>query len=470
VPDSTPTHFDLIVIGAGPGGYVAAIRAAQLGLNVACIDKESKFGGTCLRVGCIPSKALLDASEKFALAKTHFADVGIAFDNVRMDVATLMKRKDKVVDTLTGGVAGLLKKNKVAKIDGFAAFTSPNEIEVTNGQSKIRYTAAKFLIATGSAPIDLPFMPVNGKTIVHSDQAIALPTVPGNLVVVGAGAIGLELGSVWARLGAKVTVLEMLPVSIGATADEECARGLEKVLKKQGLEFFFGAKVTGVRDVAGKQHVVFTYEDKEQLLPADVVLVSVGRRAYADNLKAKEIGVAFDQRGRITIDQHFQTNLPHIYAIGDVVAGPMLAHKAEEEGIACVENFAGKHGHVNYNVIPSVVYTSPELAWVGQTEEQLKAAGTAYKVGKFNFRANGRALCMDEPEGFVKILADAETDRVLGVHILGAQASTMISEGASTMEFGGSSEDIARTCHAHPTLPEAVKEAAMAVEKRAIHS
>jgi dihydrolipoamide dehydrogenase len=465
---SSPASFDLIVIGAGPGGYVCAIRAAQLGFKVACIDKESKFGGTCLRVGCIPSKALLDASEKLYLAKHHFANMGIQVDNPRPDLAAMMARKDKVVDTLTGGVSALMKKNKIEKIVGTAKFTSPNTLEVTGGggaDGKRQVSAKHIVIATGSAPVQLPFLKFDGTRVVSSDHAIALPRIPERLVVIGGGVIGLELGSVWSRLGSKVTIIEMMP-TIAAGSDDEMSRGLEKVLKKQGITFYLNAKVTG----ATAEGVTFEYEGKTMTEPADVILVSVGRKPYTEGLGLDAIGVKLDNRGRVDVDDHYRTNVPGVYAIGDVITGPMLAHKAEDEGVALAELLAGKPGHVNYNIIPGVVYTAPELAWVGRTEEQCKLDNLPYNVGKFNFRVNGRALAMDETEGFVKVIAHAETDRVLGVHILGAQASSMISEAAAVMEFAGSAEDIGRTCHAHPTLPEAIKEAALAALKRAIHA
>jgi len=462
--------FDLVVIGAGPGGYVAAIRAAQLGFKTACIDKEAKFGGTCLRVGCIPSKALLDASEKFAHAKHTYANLGIKFDNLQLDLAAMMARKDKVVDQLTTGVSGLMKKNKIEKIVGTAKFTSPTQVEVTAADgTKQKLSAKHFIIATGSVPVELPFMKFDGSKIISSDHAIALKEVPKALVVIGAGAIGLELGSVWARLGSKVTVLEMAP-QVVAGADVEMAGGLEKVLRKQGLNIVLSAKVTGTATQSGQFGVTYEAGGEKKFEPADVVLVAVGRRAFAEGLGLKDIGVQTDDRGRVKIDHTFKTNVENIYAIGDCVQGAMLAHKAEEEGVACAEHIAGKGGHVSYHLIPAVVYTAPELAWVGKTEQQCATENLPTAVGKFRFTANGRALCMDEPEGFVKIIAHAKTDRVLGVHILGPQASSMISEAVAVMEFGGSAEDIARTCHAHPTLPEAVKEAALAVAKRAIHS
>jgi dihydrolipoamide dehydrogenase len=461
--------FDVIVIGAGPGGYVAAIRAAQLGLKVACIDKESKFGGTCLRIGCIPSKALLDATEKFFLAKNHFAEMGINVDNPRVDLKAMMARKDKVVETLTGGVTALMKKNKIEKVVGAVKIAGAGKVEVTGESGKQTLTAKHIIIATGSAVVQLPFMKFDGKKIISSDHAIALDKVPETMVVIGGGAIGLEMGSVWARLGTKVTVLEMLPQLV-AGSDEEMARNLEKVLKKQGLTIYTQAKVTGAKEEGGKHAVSFEWEGKQMSEPAEVVLVAVGRKPYTEGLGLETVGIKLDNRGRIEVDKHFQTSAPGIYAIGDVIAGPMLAHKAEDEGVACAELIAGKAGHVNYNVIPAVVYTAPELAWVGRSEEQCKTDGVAYNTGKFNFRVNGRALAMGETDGLVKVIADAKTDRLLGVHILGAQASSMVSEAAAVMEFAGSAEDLARTCHAHPTLPEAVKEAAMAVAKRAIHS
>ena len=469
--------FDVLIIGAGPGGYVAAIRAGQLGLKTACIDKESRFGGTCLRVGCIPSKALLDASEKLYLAQHHFAEMGITVQNAGVDLPTMMGRKDKVVTTLTDGVSFLLKKNKVEKIVGMAKFLSPNTVEVTGPDgAKQKVTAKHIVIATGSAPVQLPFMKFDGVKIIHSDHAIALPKVPASMIVIGGGAIGLELGSVWSRLGTKVTVLEMLPqlVGGGGGADVEMARGLEKVLKKQGLNIYTQAKVTGANIEGAGVTVNFEWEGKQMKEAADVVLVSVGRRPYTEGLGLETAGVKLTPRGQIETDNHYRTNVRWdgggIYAIGDVINGPMLAHKAEDEGVACMELIAGKAGHVNYGVIPSVVYTAPELAWVGRSEEQCTAEKIPYATGKFQFRVNGRALAMDETDGFVKAIAHAQTDRLLGVHILGAQASSMIAEAAAVMEFAGTAEDLGRICHAHPTLPEAVKEAALGVLKRAIHA
>jgi dihydrolipoamide dehydrogenase len=384
----------------------------------------------------------------------------------------MMGRKTKVVETLTDGITFLMKKNKIEKVVGAAKFVAANSVEVTGADGKKQTLTAKhIIIATGSAPVELPFMKYDGKRIINSDHGIALDKVPGSMVVIGGGAIGLELGSVWMRLGTKVTVLEMLPALV-AGSDDEMARGLEKVLKKQGMNFHMQAKVTGATPRAGSEQldVAFEWEGKKMTEAADVVLVAVGRKPYTDNLGLDAIGVKRDNRGRIETDKHYHTNVPGIYAIGDVIAGPMLAHKAEDEGVACMELIAGKAGHVNYNVIPGVVYTAPELAWVGRTEEQCKAENIPYNTGKFQFRVNGRALAMDETEGFAKVIAHAQTDRVLGVHILGAQASSMIAEAAAVMEFAGTAEDLGRTCHAHPTLPEAVKEAALGALKRAIHA
>ncbi len=454
--------YDLVVIGAGPGGYVAAIRAAQLGMKVACIDKESRFGGTCLRVGCIPSKALLDASEKFEHARHSYASLGIECDKVSLNLPAMMARKQKVVEQLTTGVSGLLKKNKIDKIVGRAAFKSPTAISVTDEDGKATVIEAKnYLIATGSVPVDLPFLRQDGKRIISSDQAIALEKVPEKLVVIGAGVIGVELGSVWSRLGSKVTILEMAP-NILPGGDEEMSRQMEKILRKQGLEFYTGAKVTGVKEEAGNLSVTFEWESKAKEQPADIVLVAVGRKPYTDGLGLEAAGVKLDDRKRIAVDDHYRTSAPNIYAIGDVIPGAMLAHKAEDEAVAFAELLAGKAGHVDYGIIPGVVYTNPELASVGKSEEQLKAASVEYTVGKFSFRANGRALAMNEIDGMVKVLADKKTDRLLGVHILGPQASSMISEAAAIMSFGGSAEDMARICHAHPTLPEALMEAARA--------
>ena len=466
--------YDLVVIGSGPGGYTAAIRAAQLGMKVACVEKEPKLGGTCLRVGCIPSKTLLETTEKFVTARDRFGRIGITCQNVAMDLPVLMARKDKVVDTLTTGIAGLFKKNKVERITGTAAFTGPKTIKVTSAAGEKSIAAEKFLIATGSVPIELPNLKFDGRKIIHSDHAIALDRVPEKMVVIGAGAIGLELSSVWSRLGAKVTVLEIYHTTLPG-ADEEMSKLMEKSLREQGITFHFTSQATGIKEDKSGLKVRFVGKDAkpgavETELPADVVLVAVGRKAYTGGLNLAAAGVQTDSRGRITINHAFQTSAADIFAIGDVVAGPMLAHKAEEEGVAAVELMAGKAGHVNYDTIPLVVYTAPELAWVGKTQEELTAQGVKFRIGKFRFTAHARALCMDEAHGMVKILADEYSDRVLGVHILGPQASSLISEAVMAMVMGASSEDIARTCHAHPSLPEAIREAALAVDGRAINS
>ena len=466
--------FDLVVIGSGPGGYTAAIRAAQLGMKVACVEKEPKLGGTCLRVGCIPSKALLETTEKFATARDRFSHIGIKCDKVAMDLPVLMARKEKIVDTLANGIAGLFKKNKVERILGTAAFTGAKTIKVNTAAGEKTISAAKFLIATGSVPIELPNLKFDGKKIISSDQAIALERVPAKMVVIGAGAIGLELSSVWSRMGAKVTVLEIYHTTLPG-ADEEMGKLMEKTLREQGITFHFTSQATGIKEDKNGLLVRFAAKDAkpgaaETELPADVVLVAVGRKAYTGELNLAAAGVQTDQRGRITINHAFQTSAADIFAIGDVVAGPMLAHKAEEDGIAAVELMAGKAGHVDYNTIPLVVYTAPELAWVGKTQEELTAKGVKFRVGKFRFSANARAMCLDETHGLVKILADEYSDRVLGVHILGPQASSLIAEAVMAMAMGASSEDIARTCHAHPSLPEALREAALAVDGRMINS
>ena len=464
------THFDLIVIGAGPGGYVAAIRAAQLGLRTACIDKRGVWGGTCLNVGCIPSKALLHSSEKFEEAQHHLAEHGVKVGKVELDLKALMARKDKVVDDLTKGIGFLFKKNKVTGIAGTAKIVKPGEVEVASGKKTDTYTADNILIATGSEVAPLPGVEIDEDRIVSSTGALSLAKVPKHLVVVGGGYIGLEMGSVWRRLGAKVTVVEFLD-AIVPNMDAEVGKALHKTLEKQGMAFKLGTKVTGAKTT--KTQVTLSVEpakggDAEDI-KCDVVLVSIGRRAFTGGLGLDEIGVERDDRGVIRVDDSFKTTVDGIYAIGDAIPGAMLAHKAEEEGIACVERLAGQATHINYDAIPSVVYTWPEAASVGRTEEQLKKDGVSYNKGSFPFLANSRARANGETEGFVKILADSETDEVLGVHIIGPDAGTMIAELALAMEFGASSEDIARTCHAHPTLNEAVKEAALAVEGAPIH-
>jgi len=464
------SHFDLIVIGAGPGGYVAAIRAAQLGLKTACIEKRGTLGGTCLNVGCIPSKALLHSSEKFEEAQSHLAEHGVKVGKVELDLKTLMARKDKVVDDLTKGIGFLFKKNKVTNITGAAKISKPGEVVVTADGKDETYTATNILIATGSEVAPLPGVEIDEDRIVSSTGALALSKVPGHLVVVGGGYIGLEMGSVWRRLGSKVTVVEFLD-AIVPNMDAEVGKAMHKTLEKQGMEFKLGTKVTGATTTKSK--VTLTVEPAQggdaEDIACDVVLVSIGRKPFTDGLGLEDAGVAMDDRGVIQVDANFKTNVDGIYAIGDVIPGAMLAHKAEEEGIACVERLAGQATHINYDAIPSVVYTWPEAASVGKTEEELKADGVAYNKGSFPFMANSRARANGDTEGFVKILADQATDEVLGVHIIGPDAGTMIAELALAMEFGASSEDIARTCHAHPTLNEAVKEAALDVEGSPIH-
>ena len=464
-------RFDVLIIGAGPGGYVGAIRAAQLGLHVACVEKMPTLGGTCLNIGCIPSKALLDSSEWFAQARGKFAHHGIVCDGLRLDLPAMMSRKDTVVKGLTQGIVGLFKKNKVSHLEGHAYFRDPHTVEITANDSTQQLVQANaVVIATGSEPIPLPPLPFDGDRVISSTEALSLPEVPQHLVVIGGGAIGLELGSVWLRLGAKVTVVELLPRLIPGT-DTQIASALQRTLTKQGFTFILGSRVT--QGVVQDGRVALTVEnDKGQRseLTADRVLVAVGRKPYTAGLGAAEVGVAFDERGRITVGEHYQTNVPGVYAIGDVITGPMLAHKAEEEGVALAERLAGHAGHVNYDVIPGVVYTWPEVATVGLSEEAAKASEIQYKVGTFFFLANGRARCMDETDGMVKILADAKTDRVLGVHIIGPRASDLIAEAVMAMEFGAAAEDIARTMHAHPTLPEAMREAALNVDKRSRQS
>jgi len=459
--------YDLIVIGAGPGGYVAAIRAAQLGMKVACVEREY-LGGTCLNVGCIPSKALLDSSERYYAAKNQFAKHGINLSGLSIDLAKMMARKDSVVKSLTGGVGMLFKKNKIDHLPGLGTITAPNTVQVAAADGKITtHTTKKILIATGSAPSQVPALPFDGKNILSSTEAIALTEVPKKLLLVGGGYIGVELGSVWNRLGSEVLVLEFLDGILPAS-DRECANALQKSLEKQGIKFKFKTAADGFRLENGKIKVTWKSGDQSGVEEVDKVLVCVGRKPVTDKLGLEHVGVATDKKGFVIVDEHFQTSVSGIYAIGDAIGGIMLAHKAEEEGVAAVELMAGKAGHVNYAACPAVVYTHPELASVGLNEDQAKVLGEI-NVGKFPFIANGRAKGMDETEGFVKIIADAKTDRILGVHILAAHASDMISECALAMEFAASAEDIGRAFHAHPTLPEAVKEAALAVSKRAIH-
>ncbi|MDQ8729546.1 dihydrolipoyl dehydrogenase [Bradyrhizobium sp. LHD-71] len=463
--------YDLVVIGTGPGGYVCAIRAAQLGMKVAVVEKLPTFGGTCLNVGCIPSKALLFASERFEEVAHHFPKMGIKIGKAEVDLPTMLKFKDQAVDGNTKGVAFLFKKNKIDAYQGTGRVLSAGKVEVKSGEGKTQVLETKnIVIATGSDVARLKGVEIDEKRIVSSTGALTLPKVPGKLLIVGAGIIGLELGSVWRRLGAQVTVVEFLD-RILPGMDGEVARQFQRLLEKQGMTFKLGTKVSGV-DTSGKMLKVSVEPaagGPVEAIEADVVLVAIGRVPYTEGLGLKEAGVALDERGRVDIDAHFATNVKGIYAIGDVVRGAMLAHKAEDEGIAVAEIIAGHAGHVNYDAIPGVVYTSPEVASVGKTEEELKAAGIAYNVGKFPFTANGRAKSNQQTDGFVKFLADAKTDRVLGAHIVGVEAGEMIHECTVLIEFGGSSEDLARTCHAHPTRSEAVKEAAMNVAKRAIH-
>jgi dihydrolipoamide dehydrogenase len=462
--------YDLTIIGTGPGGYVCAIRAAQLGLKVAVVEKRKTFGGTCLNIGCIPSKALLAASEKFAEAAHDLPAFGVIVGKPTLDLKAMMKHKSDTVAANVNGVAFLLKKNKIDPFIGTGTIAAPGKIAVTaeDGGTQTIETKA-IVIATGSDAAPLPGVTIDEKQIVSSTGALELTKVPGKLLVVGAGVIGLELGSVWSRLGAEVTVVEYLD-RILPGLDGETAKQAQRLLEKQGLKFVLGHKVAKVeKDKSGLKLAIEPANGGEtSKIEADVVLVAIGRRPYTEGLGLEKIGVALE-RGRVVIDDHFATNVPGLYAIGDVVRGPMLAHKAEDEGIAVAEILAGQHGHVNYNVIPSVVYTTPEIACVGASEEELQAKAIAYKVGKFPFSANGRARAMRAAEGFVKFLADAATDRVLGVQIIGPFAGELIAEAAVLMEFSGSSEDLARTCHAHPTLSEAMKEAALAVDKRAIH-
>ncbi|SDU03887.1 dihydrolipoamide dehydrogenase [Verrucomicrobium sp. GAS474] len=461
-------QYQVLVIGAGPGGYVAAIRAAQLGFKTAIVEKGKTLGGTCLNVGCIPSKALLASTEHYHFAQERFAAHGIVAEKLSVDLGAMMKRKDQIVTKLTGGVDFLMKKNKIEKLTGKATFLDANTVEIDNAGTKTTVTAEKFVLATGSVPVELPFLKFDGKTVLSSDHAIALTEVPKSLLVIGGGAIGLELGSVWRRLGAEVTVVEFLP-RIATGFDGQVAETLRKSLIKQGITIHTGTKVESGEVTKGGIALTVSAEGKTTKLEAEKVLVAVGRRPYVEGLGLEKAGVALTDRGRVKIDAHWKTSVPHISAIGDIVDGPMLAHKASDEGIAAVERMAGKPGQVNFDAIPGVIYTNPEGASVGLTEEQLKEKGVAYKSGSAPFGPNGRALANDATEGFVKILADAKTDRVLGVHIVSSAASELIAQAVSVIEFGGSAEDIARTCHAHPTMSEVVREAAHAVGGHPIH-
>jgi dihydrolipoamide dehydrogenase len=458
------TH-DLIVIGAGPGGYVAALRAAQLGLDVACVDKEAALGGTCLRVGCIPSKALLESSQIFANARAHLAEHGVVTSSVELDLGAMMKRKNRIVSTLSKGIDFLFKKNRVTRYRGLARLAGPGRVLVQGGEGEVELQARRIVLATGSRPASLPGVELEGDRIGTSTEALSYPEVPGHLVVIGAGAIGLELGSVWLRLGARVTVLEYLDRILPGT-DSELASQARTLFEKQGFEFRLSCRVKSARYENGACTV-----DCEGSLPlrADRVLLATGRAPSTEGLGLETIGLALDERGRVPVDRFFATAVPGIYAIGDLIRGPMLAHKAQDEGVACIEHLVTGYGHVNYDAIPAVAYTHPELASVGKTEDELTAAEVAFRKGVFAFRGNGRARALGEVEGMVKVLAEAATDRLLGVHILGPRAGDLIAEAAVAIEFGASSEDLARCCHAHPTLAEALKEAALAVDGRAIH-
>ncbi len=461
--------FDLIVIGAGPGGYVAAIRAAQLGMKVACIEKEPSLGGTCLNIGCIPSKALLNSSEKFVEISNHAAEHGIKTSKIDLDLNVLMDRKTKIVKKLTTGIGFLFKKNKITHIPGMASFVDKNTISITNGKNEITASAKNFIIATGSSSIEIPNIPVDEKQIVSSTGALSLSKIPKSLLVIGGGYIGLEMGSVWSRLGSKVTVVEALD-RIVPTMDGEIAKEFMKMLTKQGLEFKLSHKVSSAKSGKSGVDVEMETSDKKKIKENyEIVLMSVGRKPNIEGLGLEKIGIKLTAKKSIEIKDNFQTSVKGIYAIGDVAPGPMLAHKAEEEGVACVEFINGQKPHINYDAIPAIVYTNPEIASVGKTEEQLKQEKKDFKVGKFPFMANGRALTTSASEGFVKILVDKQTDEILGAHIIGHDAGQLIAEIVTTIEFGGSAEDIARVCHAHPTTSEAVKEAALSVDGRAIH-
>jgi dihydrolipoamide dehydrogenase len=462
--------YDLLIIGAGPGGYVCAIRAAQLGLRTALVEKRATLGGTCLNVGCIPSKALLESSELYAAAHQGFAGHGIVADGLAIDLPQMMARKSGIVKELVDGVAMLMKKNKVAVHTGHGVLTAPGRVTVQNGDHQEELAAKAVCLAMGAEAVELPFAPFDGERIVSSTEALSFTEVPERLVVIGAGAVGLELGSVWSRLGAKVTVVEMLP-SIAPFADTQMSGTLQRALTAQGLEFHLESRVTGIASLENGAEVSF--EDKDgsgQRVECDKVLVAVGRKPGTEGSGIEEMGIELDEERRIRVDERFRTNVEGVYAIGDLIRGPMLAHKAEEEGIALAELLAGKAGHVDYDTVPNVIYTEPELAMVGKTEAELKEAGVPFSTGRFLFRNNGRAKGLGLLDGMVKILAHQETDAILGVHMVGPRVSELIAEAVVAMEFQASAEDLARTCHAHPTLSEVVREAALAVDKRAIHS
>ena len=461
--------FDVTVIGGGPGGYVCAIRLSQLGLKTACIEFRGSLGGTCLNVGCIPSKNLLNFSENFHKAK-NFTNIGIEVGEVKLNLSKMMKNKDKAVADLTKGIEFLFKKNKVTYFKGKGSFKSSNEISILADNKETVIQTDKTIISTGSEPVSIPGIDFDEEKILSSTGALSISKLPKKMIIVGGGYIGLEMGSVWSRLGTQVEVVEYLD-HITPGMDKEISKEFEKILKKQGIKFHLNTKVEKInKNKNGVSINTLDKSNKKNTVEADVVLISVGRRPFTKDLNLEKIGVQTDKKGMVKVNKNFETSTKNIYAIGDVIDGPMLAHKAEEEGIAVAEIIAGQSGHVNYDVIPGVIYTSPEVAYVGKTEEQLKVNKTNYKVGKFPFLANSRAKAINEPEGFVKILADTKTDKVLGVHIIGPHAGEMIAEMSVAMEFGASSEDIARTCHAHPTFSEAIKEAALSVDKRQIHS
>ena len=467
---SSSNHsFDIAVIGSGPGGYVAAIRAAQLGYKTALIEKDAHLGGTCLNIGCIPSKALLHSTEHVHFINEKSSEHGINTGKVTVDIVKLMQRKQAVVEQLRRGVLQLTQQRGISILHGTGSLEGNGKITVTSDKAPQTISAQHIIIATGSSIIELPFMPFDGNTIISSDDGIALDKVPKKLVVVGAGAIGLELGSVWARLGSDVTVVELLP-QIAPSTDKDMAKLAERIFKKQGLKFELGTRVTGLKKEGRKHFLTAERDNQAQQFEADKILVSVGRKPNTAGLNADKIGLKLDDRQRIVTDQHFRTNVPGIYAIGDVIAGPMLAHKAEEEGVACVELIAGKAGHVNYPIIPNVIYTDPEIAGVGIGEDIAKEQGISVNIGKFPLAANGRAIATDATEGMVKIIAEAKTDKLLGMQIIAKSASELIAAAVAHMEYGGSAEDLARTIHAHPTLSESIKEAAMAVSKSSIHS
>jgi dihydrolipoamide dehydrogenase len=462
-------NFDLVVIGSGPGGYVAAIRGAQLGLKTALVEKESTLGGTCLNIGCIPSKALLHSTEMFHFAGHGAAAHGIDLTNLSISIEKLMEKKDKTVTQLCGGIQHLMKANKIKVFNGLGMLAGNGKVHINSKDGELHVLGKHIILATGSSSIELPFLKYDGTTVVSSTEAIAFDKVPAKMAVVGAGAIGLELGSVWARLGAEVNVIEFLP-TIAPTYDKDVSKMAERLFKKQGLNFHLKTKVTGLKKAKGKQILTAEKAGKEIEFEVDKVLVAVGRKPYTDGLGLEAVGITTDDKGRIPVDAHFKTSADGVYAIGDVIPGPMLAHKAEEEAVACVERIVGQAGHVNYDVIPNVIYTDPEIASVGLGEADAKAKGFETKTGKFNFAGNGRAIATDATDGFAKVIACKKTDRILGVQLIGKGASELIASAVAHMEYGGSAEDLARTVHAHPTVSEAIKEAALAVDGNALHS